>query len=303
MIGTAPQYVNWNYTYACNLNCTHCYSRSPKYPRDLSTKQYLDIARQIVESNVFTVGFGGGEPTIREDFIEVAKVLASGGVNTHLTSNGTLIDRQYVSSLHEIGLGTLLISLDSHDKELNDKIRNFDGAYQVACRAIRMSVEAGLRTMIACVANALNYNALHSIVELAEDIGAHGVNIKIFRASGGAVQSREIYELSNSQQLRLKDIIAELRQNSALSIESYQDTSDAGCSCGITQVTIRPNGDVCLCPYASEVIGNLSVSSLNDIWVSSQMLASRRTGGGTCLSALSSTYPYSPTIPLTEIRK
>lgn len=79
----STSYINWNYTYVCNLNCTHCYSRSPRYPKDLSNSQYVNIAGQIVENNVFAVGFGGGEPTLRKDFLEILRILSRGGVDTY----------------------------------------------------------------------------------------------------------------------------------------------------------------------------------------------------------------------------
>ena len=88
MRSTAPYYVSWNYTYACNFNCTHCYSRAESYPRELSTKEYIQIAEQLVESSVFKVGLGGGEPLIRTDCVAVLKTLSQGGIHTNITTNG-----------------------------------------------------------------------------------------------------------------------------------------------------------------------------------------------------------------------
>lgn len=303
MIGSAPSYINWNYTYACNFNCTHCYSRSPQYPRDLSTEKYIDIARQIVEQNVFAVGFGGGEPTIRKDLIEIISILSSGGVDTHLTSNGSLLDRKYLERLKKSGVGTLLISIDSHKRELNDRIRNNHAAFDSAINAARISVELGVRTLIASVATAVNYGEIEEIEGLASEIGADGVNIKIFRASGGAVQSRATYELNDAQKISLRQKIYNLKRNSKLSIETYQDADDSSCSCGRTQITLRPNGDLAMCPYSSHVIGNINHNTLQEIWLGSADIGQRRAGPSPCLSTASEAYPYNPAIPLSVKRK
>jgi MoaA/NifB/PqqE/SkfB family radical SAM enzyme len=302
IVGSAPYYINWNYTYACNLSCTHCYSRSPEYPKDLPTENYVDIAHQIVNNNVFAVGFGGGEPTSRSDLIRILSILATGGVYTHLTTNGAFLTKEYINKLKGAGVGSILVSIDSHDKATNDKIRNHDGAFDISCKAAETCATLGIKTMIACVATKINYNRIAEIESLASQLGVHGINFKIFRASGGAVHSKDLYELSQDQKRELENQLLQIKRTSKLEIESYQDTIGAGCSCGLTQLTIRPNGDVSICPYSSDVLGNLIEESLAHIWLSSPELKNRRQGGSTCISTSSISYPYNPSIPLTHKR-
>src|SRR5947209_20516883 len=86
-IPKAPLFVNWNYTYACTFNCTHCYSRAESYPRELSSEQYRDIVKQLVAAGVFKVFLGGGEPFLRKDCLENIKSLRTGGIYTGVTTN------------------------------------------------------------------------------------------------------------------------------------------------------------------------------------------------------------------------
>lgn len=141
------------------------------------------------------------------------------------------------------------------------------------------------------------------MAELAINLGANGINLKLFRASGGAVQSKHLYELNDEQKQQLPNIISEIRASTSLDVETYQDTNNDSCSCGVTQLTVRPNGDVSLCPYSSHVIGNLTSTSLKDLWKHSVELQNRRNSEAPCLSAVSRTYPYNPAIPITELRK
>ena len=303
MIGTAPNYINWNYTYACNFNCSHCYSRSPSYPNDLSSDQYKLIADQIVENNIFSVGFGGGEPTVRKDLVHIIRRLSEGGVETNLTSNGSLLTDKYLKALIDVELSCLLVSLESHLSEINDKIRNQHGALDMACNAIKRASSSGIKTKIACVITSINFDQLEEVVSLAESLGAYGINFKLFRASGGAIQSKHLFELSSIQKDLLPSKICDLKSNSSIYVESYQDTEEDNCSCGVTQLTIRPNGDVSLCPYSSKVIGNLMDLSLQQVWNASSELLQRRDGQPPCLSTLSSTYPYNPTVSTEILRK
>lgn len=236
MIGTAPYYINWNYTYACNLKCNHCYSRSPKYLKDLSPERYMDIAKQIIKANVFTVGFGGGEPTTRKDLVDVISTLSDGGVDTHLTTNGWFLKEKYVERLKETELGMLLVSLDSHDKATNDSIRNSEGSFNKACDAIRLSKSVGLNTYVASVANAENINDLGRLVELACSLDADGLNLKIFRPVGGAVKSKDRFELSDSKKEFLAKEIERLKREYTINITTYQDSDGGKCSCGVSNL-------------------------------------------------------------------
>jgi AdoMet-dependent heme synthase len=87
MLMSAPLYVSWNYTYACNFNCSHCYSRAASYPKELNTHAYLDVVDQFLEAKVMRVGLGGGEPLIRRDCVEILARMAEGFIETNVTTN------------------------------------------------------------------------------------------------------------------------------------------------------------------------------------------------------------------------
>ena len=42
-------------------------------------------------------------------------------------------------------LGSLLVSVDSHNRNLNDQIRNKEGAFDLSCAVIRKAVASGIR--------------------------------------------------------------------------------------------------------------------------------------------------------------
>jgi len=86
-----PQAINWSYTYRCNFNCHHCYSRAPDYPEEMSEEAYAEFVDKIIAAQIFSVGFGGGEPLVRNDFIDTVGKLSSAGIDTHFTTNGWLL--------------------------------------------------------------------------------------------------------------------------------------------------------------------------------------------------------------------
>jgi MoaA/NifB/PqqE/SkfB family radical SAM enzyme len=304
MIGEAPQYVNWNFTYVCNLRCGHCYSRSPRYPRELDAAAYEQIARQIIDAGVLSVGFGGGEPTLREDLAYTIDCLSSEGIETQLTSNGWFLDAKQLQSLRVARLSRLLISLDGGTSDLNDELRSSPGSFDRALAAIRAASSAGIHTSISTVVSRRNFDSLAGIAAVAHAAGAKAMNLKLFRPSGSGKLRSSDYGLSEDQQLELSQCVHRLKDASPIEVNSFQGVEEARCSCGVTQITLRPNGDVTLCPYASSVIGNLTQVSLRELWLQNAVIAVRREQPSECLgiAAGNDAFPSNPQIPIAYLR-
>jgi MoaA/NifB/PqqE/SkfB family radical SAM enzyme len=296
---TGPIYVSWNYTYACNFNCDHCYSRADSYPIELSTQQYEDIVSQIIEAKVFKVGLGGGEPLIRKDCLDIIAQLSQAGIDTNITTNGWLINEEIAEKIVNSQLSTLYISLDSSDERKHDVFRNKNGSYQKVVEAMKLCVENKINVQLSTVVTSVNIDHLKQIVELAEGIGIQGIEFKRFRPKGNGLKSKQKYQLSEAQEQLLKDEIYNLQKKSKLNIALIYGAEsdgevDSGCPCGTKSICIRPNGDVSPCAYEETVIGNLMQQSLTEIWQTSPMLKTIREGGS-CLALherLSLSNPY-----------
>jgi len=60
----APICLTWEWTYACNLSCTHCLSSSGRRdPDELTTAEMRSVIDELRAMQVFYVNVGGGEPT------------------------------------------------------------------------------------------------------------------------------------------------------------------------------------------------------------------------------------------------
>src|SRR3954454_19186908 len=68
----APICLTWELTYACNLQCVHCFSSSGRRdPRELSTAEAKRVLDELRDLQVFYINIGGGEPMVRRDFFEI----------------------------------------------------------------------------------------------------------------------------------------------------------------------------------------------------------------------------------------
>jgi MoaA/NifB/PqqE/SkfB family radical SAM enzyme len=299
VIMSAPQLVNWNFTYRCNFNCQHCYSRAPSYPEELTPAQYLQIADQLIAAPVFRVGFGGGEVLVRRDCLPIIARLSAAGVAALLTTNGWLLDARRAGELADAGLSALYVSLDSPHPDQHDAFRNKPGGYQRVLLALRAAVAAGLNVYLSTVLTALNVDDVPLMVAIAEREGLAGINFKRFRAAGNGLASKERYQISAEQGQRIEAELARLKERSGLSLSlnfgPEADDEGSTCPCGTRTLTLRPNGDVSPCVFSETVIGNLMHDSLTDLWRNSPDLKAQR-AQGTCASLQGRQYPSNPSL-------
>jgi MoaA/NifB/PqqE/SkfB family radical SAM enzyme len=297
---SAPQYVSWNYTYRCNLNCDHCYSRSRLYPAELSEDDYKAVAQQLIDASVFTVAFGGGEPILRRDCVSTIEVLASAGIDVHLTTSGWSMTRLTAERLQAAGLGTLFVSVDSATESLHDSFRRREGAFRRALNALREAAYVGLRTRLSTVVSRLNIGDLEPIAHLALEYGAAGVEFKRFRPSGNGLLSREKWELTGADleesRIRIEGLNNSLDTDIVLIDNEKEENTP--CPCGRRSICIRPNGDVTPCPYVERVVGNLMDAPLLEVWRHSGPLCQFRVGTD-CAALLGASSPSNPGLSLT----
>ncbi|QEA39159.1 radical SAM protein [Pistricoccus aurantiacus] len=68
---TSPRQVSIALTNVCDLHCAYCYA--PKHKASLHTDQVLGWLKELDNEGCFGIGFGGGEPTLHPDFVDICK--------------------------------------------------------------------------------------------------------------------------------------------------------------------------------------------------------------------------------------
>jgi len=162
--------VVWNSTRTCNLHCVHCYmdSDAKQYQGELSTKEAKEFIDDLADFRVPVLLFSGGEPLIRPDFFELAEYTAAKGIRPTLSTNGTLITRDVAEQIKNIGIGYVGVSLDGL-REVNDRFRGKNGAFQAAMEGIQNCVAVGQRVGLRFTINRHNYQELDNIFDFIEE--------------------------------------------------------------------------------------------------------------------------------------
>ena len=173
--------------FTCNSRCRYCtqldYRAIPQADKlDLSTEQIIERIRYGAANGYDQIGFSGGEPTIRPDFIELIREARKHDFKRiGVTSNGRMFAyRKFAEEAMLAGLDGFTFSLHGHTPELHDKITASPGALEQAMQGLRNI--AAVKRKHGLDAHLMNNQILlpentHYIKEVVETMGPFGVSL------------------------------------------------------------------------------------------------------------------------------
>lgn len=228
--GAGPVVV-WNSTRTCNLTCRHCYmsSDAKKYQNELTTVEAKQFIDDLADFNVPVLLFSGGEPLIRPDFFELATYAAQKGVRPTLSTNGTLITREVAQKIKDIGVGYVGISLDGL-REVNDKFRGKEGAFEAAMQGIKNCVAVGQRVGLRFTINHHNIQELDHIFDFIEEENIDRVCFYhlVYSGRGNAMMAEDVTPEESRKAMdtiirRTKDFEARGLKKEILTVDNHCD--------------------------------------------------------------------------------
>gem|GEM_PF-1834750 len=167
-----PKIATLELTLKCNLLCKMCYRK--KEAGEMSTEEVktaLENAGGIEEISII-----GGEVFLRSDIFEILDFLELRKIKTCIKTNGTLIGEDEIKAMKN-KVQRLDISLDG-SKEVHNRIRGSELAFEKALNAIRLGVANGIATSITTVAMKENINEIEKVFSIAEEAGVCEIRIE-----------------------------------------------------------------------------------------------------------------------------
>lgn len=285
-------------TYNCNLKCPTCFRWTSKPDEnELKLEDWktaiLDLKRWL---RVFNLYFGGGEPFLREDILDICKFAVEKNIGVSIVSNGSLIDKYLAKRIVSSGLDALSLSLNSLNPEVHNKTRGTLDSFTEVMSAIENLKERGrMKLTISTTAMKENINDLVGLVEFVRSQGLDGINFqplmeasilpaynkdgecqgfsegKFFHEIGNGMKENDVFDhlidmkdkgfpINNStKQLRY---MAKYLQNIA-----DPEILSIPCKIDSKNFFIDPFGNVRICEVM-EPIGNISIDKPQYIWIS-----------------------------------
>lgn len=201
--------VVWNCTRQCNLSCIHCYASADgqRSPEEMDTAAGEAFIRDLADFGVPVILFSGGEPLLRKDLFELARLARELGIRVALSTNGTLITDRIAGEIKQIDFAEVGISLDGTGAN-NDRFRGRNGAFEAALAGIRNCIALGLRVSLRLTITRFNYREIPAIFRLVEDEGIDRVCFYHLAYSGRGGSLRE-EDINHAQTRAVVDTIRE----------------------------------------------------------------------------------------------
>lgn len=165
--------VQWSITGACNLKCRHCFMSAPHAKHGSpSHEEIIQIADQLAECGIFHAGITGGEPLIRNDFMEIMDALLEREIQvSNIYTNGWLVDEAFLDALEKRGLHpSFQLSYDG--KGWHDFLRGVAGSEARTDQALKLLQK---RNYDVSVSMSLHKKNADSIQETVNHLAKYGV--------------------------------------------------------------------------------------------------------------------------------
>ena len=265
----------------CNQRCVHCYAAGQTLSdeEELSTadwKKVLDICRSI---GIPQVTFTGGEPTMREDLIELIRYAR--WFISRLNTNGIRLTPEYCRKLREAELDSVQITFYSEDPETHNRLV---GArrYEETLAGIRNALDQGLSVSINTPLCTLNRD-YEKTLEFLHELGVIYVTCSGLITTGSAAQPE-----SESLQLSSEELEEILRRSVAychdhdmeiaftspgwLDDPIFEELGIPSPSCGacLSNMAVTPGGNVVPCQswLDDQPLGSILTDDWSRIWES-----------------------------------
>ncbi len=274
-------YLFWECTTRCNLNCIHCgsdCSKDASHP-DMPLEDFLKALDTIRNpAKRFIVAITGGEPLLRKDLEICGREIRKRGMRWGLVSNGHLYTPERHNTLLAAGMGSLTISLDGLE-ESHNWLRNSPGSFSKVDSAI--SLATGSIRLNFDVVTCVNNKNIGELPEIYDYLVAKGVRSwRLFTIIPiGRAATHPDLNLSGSAFKHMMNFIAERRKTGAMDIKfscegyvgEYETKVRATpffCRAGINIGSILIDGSISACPNIdrSFVQGNIYQDNFYKVW-------------------------------------
>jgi len=266
-----PEVATIAITNNCPYDCEYC-SVADKTVRDLPASSFIQTIHSLQEMGTYHFSLTGGEPLLRQDLTDIISSIDCRSI-VKLFSTGYSLTKEKAKALKEAGLFSINISLNNKDSRKHDAGCHYNGAFDIALKAIQYSKAVSL---ITCVATIVTKERIHSgeifrFLEFMKELSVDEVTI-FEPVPVGKLAFCDDAVLRESERNFLKSLHKEANkaQNNKypriFSFPYIESSEYMGCGAGCTRLHVTALGEVLPCDFIPITFGNIQEENIETIW-------------------------------------
>lgn len=272
----------------CNSRCGMCdFWKNDRDPTELTNEQWGVIFSRLKAFGVDFVGVNAsGEMFTRRDVFDILQHLQDLSIKFGINSNGTLLVARKARRLAELGPRQVTIGLDGVGDDAYLDTRGLKGGFTKVSRHINALQDAGIRNLsIGSVLMRENLDDCVNLARFALENALAGIRFTAFHTGYFSASDNDRGSYSDPAFLdrasaQMEELITLKRQtgivkNSEHYLRQVLDyyRSPLGffpvpCLQGSNRIEIDVHGNVTLCSFVTQPLGNLVEKEMEEIWSS-----------------------------------
>ena len=223
--------------------------------RELSTAEWISVMDKAWQAGIPQVVFTGGEPTLREDLVDlVAHAEANGQVSGLLTNGLQLAEKSYLEQLLQTGLDHLMLV--------------FDPENDVSWNALHNVIDMDLFVAVHLTVTAANQDRLAGILDRIARIGVPAVSLSAASPDLTPAMRAAADHAAMLDMELVWNLPAPYSAANPIAFELENDEQVEGA--GKAWLYVEPDGDVLPGQGLNQVLGNFVNDPWSKIWAAAK---------------------------------
>lgn len=170
-----PLTVQMEITYRCLLHCKHCYTDCYNKPsfteHELPTKRLMQLIKQLRNSGVLWLNFTGGDPFMREDFVELYRYAKKLGFIISIKTSLSVLPENIFKTIENFPPFLIETTLNGASKYTYEYISQVNSSFATTLTNIKKILNAGLNLKINTLLSKNNLHEKEQLQNLIEGLG------------------------------------------------------------------------------------------------------------------------------------
>lgn len=286
--------VHWSVTGRCNYRCKHCFMSAPDAKYGHPTKeQCLNLISQMEECGIKNVSITGGEPLIRDDFMELVEAFTNHHIRIKsILTNGKLVNNELLDGLEKFYQHpSFQMSYDGNG--WHDWMRGIDGAEEIVLNAFRLLRDRGYSTSSSMALHKKSIGSIRESVKTLAEVGCGSVKISPASPSGEWKNHPEYFLTMAETYKAFLDYIPQYFEDDAplALMLSFYFNYETGADYWTIGADMKSTGEYDLIPICAQLRSSIYVAPEGNVQPCQSIIN----------APISSKYPNVYTTPLKEI--